>query len=231
MTHAITIPLWQRWRQAVRDRGWRATALYAVHRLLQRLHPRSGLVCYRFLVQPVPSSPRQGTARGQQYAFRLLTRPDPALAALGRPDAVIAARFAQGAHCLLASREQALAGCIWFVRCQYREDEVRVHYVLEPDCVWDFDVYVAPAERMGFLFAKQWEVAEALLRQRGTHYSVSRVNVLNRQSLASHRRLGARANGWALFLCFGERQLMLSSLPPYVSLGRPVRLRMRVKAS
>jgi hypothetical protein len=157
---------------------------------------------------------------------------DPALAVLGRPSAVLAERFAQGAQCLLATREQALVGCIWCVRGVYREDEVRVDYVLPPtgDCVWDFDVFVAPGERLGFLFARQWDVFDAGLRAQGLRYSISRINAFNQRSLASHRALGARDCGWALFVCLGPAQLMLSDQAPYVALGGRPRLQIHPAA-
>lgn len=224
----MTKTLWQRIRQGLREQGFAGTALLAADRLVRRLQAGSGVVCYRLLAQPLLAQPRLPAHRGQHFAFRLLQQAEPVLAALGRPDAVIAQRFAQGAHCLLATRGPALAGCIWFVHGRYREDEVRVDYTLAPDCVWDFDVYVAPAERLGFLFARQWDALDALLRPGGTRYSVSRVNVLNQHSLASHRSLGARELGGALFVCLGRRQLMLSSLPPYVGVGGRPCLHLRV---
>lgn len=222
----MTLALWQRLKQLVHNLGWRVSALYAVHGLLQRAPVRSGLVCYRFLVQPVLLHARLGPSRGQHYALRLLSHVEPVLAALDRPPAVIAQRFADGAQCLLATRGQNLAGCIWFVRGTHHEDEVRVDYVLKPDCVWDFDVYVAPPERMTCLFARQWDELHTLLRQSGIACSLSRVNLLNRQSLAAHRRMGAIDNGWAIFLCIGSRQLMLSSLRPFVGVGGRPRLHM-----
>lgn len=212
---------WRRLRQLIRELGWPGAALYAADRLLRRLRPHDGLVYYRFLAQPLAGMARLPEGRGRCYAFRLLQGQDPALDALPRPPAVLDARFAQGAQCLLASRDQALAGCIWFVCGTYHEDEVRVDYVLPNDgsCIWDFDVFVAPPERLGFLFARQWDVLDALLRPRGVRHSLCRINGLNRHSLASHRHLGARDCGWALFVCLGGAQLMLSDLPPYVALG------------
>ena len=218
--------LCQRLLQLPAELGWPGAALYVAQRLLQGLLPQSRLVCYRLLAQPVLPAARLPASRGQHYAFRLLTRAEPVLLQLGRPEAVIAQRFAQGAQCLLATRGQALAGCIWFVRAQYCDDEVRVDYVLPPGSVWDFDVFVAQSERLGFLFARQWDVLDALLRQTQVQRSFSRINALNRISLASHRRLGASDVGWALFVCLGRRQLMLSSLAPFVALGGRPRLRL-----
>jgi hypothetical protein len=190
-------------------------------------------VYYRFLSQPLQDKPRLPPGRGQQFAFRWLQAMDPALTVLGRPAPVLAERFAQGAQCLLATRAQALVGCIWCVRSVYREDEVRVDYVLPPagDCVWDFDVFVAPLERLGYLFARQWDVFDAALWPQGVRYSISRINAFNQRSLASHRALGARDCGWALFVCLGAAQLMLSDQAPYVRLGGRPRLQIHPCAS
>ena len=218
--------LWHRLRFLVRELGAPAAALYGLDRLVRRLHAPSGLVFYRFFAQPLLAQARLPPGRGRHFAFRLLQSADPASLALGRPGAVIAQRFAQGAQCLLATRDGALVGCIWFVRGRYYEDEVRVDYVLPEGghCVWDFDVFVAPSERLGFLFARQWDAFDALLRPEGVRYSVSRINAFNQRSVASHRSLGAADCGWALFVRLGPAQAMVSGVWPYVALGGRPRL-------
>lgn len=211
----------QRLTLLVRELGAMTTVLYAVDRLLRRFGPHGRLVYYRFVAQPLREQPRLPPQRGKGFGFHLLRQAEPALAALDRPPEVIAQRFAQGAQCLMATRNQALVGCIWFVRQAYLEDEVRVDYLLPPQghCVWDFDVFVEPGERLGLLFAKQWDAFDALLQPSGVRYTVSRINAFNRRSLASHLRLGAHDCGWAVFLCLGPLQWMFSSLFPYVAWG------------
>jgi hypothetical protein len=100
-------------------------------------------------------------------------------------------------------------------------NEVRVDYLLPQDgcCVWDFDVFVAESERLGFLFAKQWDAFDALLKPQGIRYTVSRINAFNQRSMASHRRLGAQDCGWALFLRLGPFQGMLSNQRPFIAFG------------
>ncbi len=112
---------------------------------------------------------------------------------------------------------ERLVGCIWFVREHYVEDEVRADYWLPTDgsCVWDFDVFVAESERLGFLFAKLCDTLDARLRAQGVTSTVSRINGFNQRSLASHRSLGAADCGWALFLRLGLLEVMLSSLRPH----------------
>jgi hypothetical protein len=204
-----------------KELGAVATPLYLADHALRRMAPRSKIVYYRFLAQPLLDQPRVPSARGRALAFRLLRGVEPELAELNRPHEIINQRFARGAQCLLATKGQRVVGCIWFIHQAYLEDEVRVKYVLPADghCVWDFDVYVAPSERLGWLFAKQWDAFDALLRPSGVRYSVSRINAFNRRSLDSHKRLGASDCGWALFLCLGSQQCMLSSLHPYLAWG------------
>ena len=165
--------------------------------------------------------PRLPPTRGKAFSFRLLEAPEPVLDSLDRPPAVIRERFGQGAQCLMATKDDTLIGCIWFIRGAYAEDEVRVDYVLPTDgrCVWDFDVFVAEPERLGFLFAKQWDAFDSLLRPQGIRYTLSRINAFNRRSIASHRSLGATLCGRALFLRLGQVQWMLSNQRPFIAFG------------
>ncbi|HKP66213.1 MAG TPA: hypothetical protein VJX31_06275 [Casimicrobiaceae bacterium] len=130
---------------------------------------------------------------------------------------MIAARFAQGACCLAATvHGNELAGFLWFVVGAYDEDEVRARFVPAPrgKAAWDFDVTIMPRYRMGRLFGYLWQRATVELTQRGVTSSVSRISAFNPASIASHRRLGARIVGNALFLCFGPVQLMRASHAP-----------------
>ncbi len=212
---------WQRLKNLVHELGAFTACLYALDRLLRRLSHRWGFYYYRFMAQPLRGSPRLPPHRGATFTFRLLQTPDPILDALGRPQAVVLQRFAQGAQCLAALKNGALVGCIWFVHQIYHEDEVRADYWLPADgaCVWDFDVFVAESQRLGFLFAKQWDAFDALLAPQGARYTVSRINAFNQRSLASHRSLDGHDCGWALFLRMGELQWMLSSQRPFLAWG------------
>lgn len=217
----MKLPIWQRLSPLVRELGVSTAFLYLLDRLLRRVNKRSGLYYYLFVVQPLANQPRLPATRGKAFEFRLLRAPEAVLDILGRPSDVINQRFAQGAQCLVATKNDALVGCIWFVRHAYAEDEVRVDYLLPQDdgCVWDFDVFVAESERLGFLFAKQWDVFDALLKSQGIRHTVSRINAFNQRSVASHRSLGAQDCGWALFLRFGPSQWMLSAQRPFVAFG------------
>lgn len=218
--------LWQRLSRLVQELGAITAFLYACDRLMRRISPHCRLHCYRFVAQPLAPEPRLPSSRGRAFSFRLLTGMEPLLDSLDRPSAVLRDRFAQGAQCLLATKQESVVGCIWFVRGAYAEDEVRVDYLLprSGDCVWDFDVYVAEAQRLGYLFARQWDAFDALLKPQGVRYTVSRINAFNQRSMASHRSLGARDCGRALFVCVGSLQAMVSDRRPYVALGGRPRL-------
>lgn len=208
--------------------GWRDGCLYALSRVL---HSLSGtwvrLIKYRFVVQPidvktvanqVDSKPRAtGTfALGE-------VGPDSRLfAQIERPPAVIARRFAQGAHCLAATAgESQLAGFLWYVVGPYDEDEVRARFVPGPEgrAAWDFDVSILPKYRMGRLFNYLWRRAFSDLAARGVEHSISRISAFNAASIASHERLGAQMIGSASFLCVGRVQLMWSSCRPRIHLS------------
>lgn len=213
--------IWQRLQLLVRELGILTAFLYLSDRLLRRISCNWGFYYYHFVAQPLADHCRLPATRGNKFSFRLLQNPDPMLDGLGRPPAVIRNRFTQGAQCLMAVKNEALVGCIWFIHSAYAEDEVRVNYLLPRGghCVWDFDVFVAKTERLGFLFAKQWDVFDALLRPQGIAYTVSRINAFNQRSITSHRSLGAQDCGQALFLHLGPFQWMLSNKRPFVAFG------------
>lgn len=213
--------VWQRLNLLVHELGASTAFLYLLDRVFRRANSKCGVYYYHFVAQPLADHPRLPPTRGKAFSFRLLKTHEPALDSLDRPPAVIRERFVQGAQCLIATKNEVLVGCIWFVRSAYAEDEVRVDYLLPQDghCVWDFDVFVAESERLGFLFAKQWDVFDALLKPQGIRYTVSRINAFNQRSIASHRSLGAQDCGRALFLRLGPLQWMLSNQRPYVAFG------------
>lgn len=211
----------QRLSLLIRELGASTAFLYVLDRLLRGISIQSGFYYYLFVAQPLADKPRLSPTRGRSFTFRLLQNYEPILDTLDRPLAVIRERFVQGAQCLVATKNEALVGCIWFVRGSYVEDEVSVDYLLPVDgqSVWDFDVFVTESERLSFLFAKQWDAFDALLKPQGIRYTVSRINAFNQRSVASHRALGAKNCGSALFLRLGRLQWMLSNQRPFIAFG------------
>ena len=207
-------------RRAVAKLGFGDACLLTSAWMLGKLtRSRVRLLKYYFTAQPL-AAPLAGSlaARGGTGAFTMewVGADCPAFAEVDRPPQVIAARYAQGARCLLARRDGEFAGFLWVVIGPYDEDEVRARFVLLPAgrTAWDFDVFVADRFRMGRLFTLLWQRAGADLGAEGVATTFSRISAFNRASIAAHRRLGARIVGQAIFLVAGRVQITLSSLGP-----------------
>lgn len=222
---------------SLRQLGWLDTALLILSRALAsasggrwRLHK------YRFVAQAVaPGSLCMG--RGQAYHARLCH----ALADLPpggpeRPAAALAARYAQGAVCLVLLRDTELAGSelagselacsklagyAWLLRGACQEDEVRARFVLpDPASNWDCDVWIAPAERAGLAFARLWEEVNAVLHLDHVRWTCSRISAFNPASLHAHARIGTVRLGTATFVRCAGWQWMFASRAPYWHLSR-----------
>src|SRR5688572_5125720 len=203
--------------ESVATLGVADTLLFVVTRLAERVSGgRLRVVKYYFTAQPVEAAsvnPRSGTFR-----FDWPTADVPQFAQIERSPQVIAARFAQGARCLMATTSGGdLAGFLWFIVGPYDEDEVRARFVPVPagETAWDFDVAIVPRFRMGRLFSYLWSRAASELAQQGVRQTISRISAFNTASIASHRRLGARVVGKATFVCAGRLQLMRASFAPH----------------
>ncbi len=198
--------------EIVRTHGWRNGLLYGLARLLNR-SGMGRLHYYLLYAQPLREQPRLPARRGATIAVRPLEAGAAELAALPRPTEVISERFQQDAQCLAAYVKDEFAGCAWYVSDVYHEDEVCCDFDFRaaPDCIWDFDVYVAPAYRNGIVFMRLWDELDQRAFTAGKRYSLSRISAFNQHSIASHERLGARRIGWAAFLGLGPAQLSLGS--------------------
>jgi hypothetical protein len=196
--------------------GWFDTFLYVTSRGLSAISGnRVRIIKYYFMSQPIGAETTRSAARARSFTIAF-TGPGSALfSQVARPVAVIDARFAQGARCLAATDGQGqFAGFLWFVIGAYDEDEVRVRFEPRPRgmTAWDFDVSIVPRYRLSRLFAYLWERASVELASCGVRHSLSRISAFNGASLSSHRRLGARSVGDAVFFCMGSVQLMRSTL-------------------
>ena len=208
-------PLFAKIAEFQRSIGLANTCLFVLSRLLSTLFgPRIRLVKYYFVAQPIVTS-SSPTSSGS-FHIEFVDAGWAPFSQVERPSHVIAQRFAQGARCLAATKEDELAGMLWFVVGAYDEDEVRARFRPMPKhfVAWDFDVTVMPRYRMGRLFSYLWSHAQRELAAQGVTHSVSRISAFNGPSLAAHRRLGAKVVGSALFFCVGRVQLMKSSVRP-----------------
>jgi hypothetical protein len=212
-------------RPRLRDFGPVDAPLYLLARFLRRLPGnRSRLLKYTFWSQPVPEQrlvPRRSTA----VAIRVLESADPVLVQVPRDPKLVATRLGNGDICLGAVKDDRLLACMWLATGVYEEDEVRATFDPQPSgrAAWDYDIFILPEERGGLLFARLWDAAYELLRQRGYRWSVSRISSFNLVSSASQARMGAKPVGWGLFLILFNCQLMISSIAPRLHFSLPGR--------
>lgn len=97
---------------------------------------------------------------------------------------------------------------------------------------WDYDFEIMPRYRLGRTFARLWDEAFRILRQRGIANTVSWIHYANLTSRRAHERMGARQAGWLFLLDVAGFKIALQSNKPYVRLARPSRrLRVTVQAA
>ncbi len=194
--------------------------LYLVNRLADFFSLNLSLKKYYFVAQYLSEKPALPQNKGHQYRIIELLAHNKSMQPNLRPEAVIADRYKQGAVCLAAYKEEEFAGCLWYVKSRYQEDEVRCLYELPSNqTVWDFDVYVEPKFRLSPVFLKLWDTSSAKLLSEGYNCSLSRISAFNAMSLSSHKRMGAKIIGWAFFLSAGSVQLSIASLNPFVHIS------------
>ena len=81
-------------------------------------------------------------------------------------------------------------------------------------------MHVEPEFRMGRSFLRLWDAANALLRERGVCWSISRISAFNPVSLNSHARLGTRLLGKVTFVVLGSLQVSFTGqLIPHFSVS------------
>lgn len=206
----------------VAEFGFANAVLYVAGRAIRTVFPRLYLYRYYIVAQPVAAKSRLPARRGASIEVREMRRDDPAFAALPLDEAVLDFRFRQAVVCLGAFQDGAPIGCLWMAFGEYEEDEVRCIFDLgsASRLAWDFDVYLHPDARLGFGFLRLWDEANAILRERGNDWSMSRISGFNPGSMASHARMQATRVGSLTALKGPRRQLVLSSYPPRISLVR-----------
>lgn len=208
-------------RRNIKQLGWLDCGLYALARLMARwTRGNWSLYKYYFVAQPV-SSTILARGRGKNITVQHCLSARDLPPCYPRRSDVIELRYAQGAQSLAAFRNQQLAGFLWFQFDAFQEDEIRARYVLASrQSVWDFDVFVEPEERLGFVFSRLWDEAHQLLQAHAILWSCSRISAFNPASLSAHARIGSHAMASAIFLCCGRWQWMLASTAPFVHLSR-----------
>jgi len=211
--------------------GMLNAAFYLVHRALLATGHAS-LFRYRLVAQPVAEKPLLPPRRGRSIDV-VCAPPENADGTLPLDARQVEARIAAGDICLTARTEGCVCGYLWLRFGAYDETEVRCRFVPEPEqeTSWDYDLYIPPAQRMGFVFARLWDEANALLRKRCVRWTMSRISSYNTASSVSHRRLGAVPLATATFLRVGPCQLTVATTAPYLHFstcpGSTPRIRLR----
>jgi hypothetical protein len=208
--------------EMLRQLGWFNVSLFILNKFFATVS-NGGLRLYKYhlIAQPVGQTPLLPPRRGRNIDVRLIHEKDEITRQFPRPAAAIEARFAQGAHCLVASKEAQFIGFLWLLLGSYQEDEVRARYIPLPEgrAAWDFDVYVEPDSRLGFTFPRLWDEANRFLTEHDVGWSCSRISAFNAGSLGAHARLGTTTLGAAIFFCAGPWQITLASVAPYFHLS------------
>jgi len=192
---------------------------YAMDRFLSLL-PNNNFRIYKYLlvIQAVKAKPILPPHRAKNIRIRPIFQHEAHQISFPRPNKVIDFRFQQNAHCLAAFVDDKLAGFIWLNFGNYSEDEVRCTFSPQPASKigWDYDVYIDPKHRNGLTFVKLWDSANQFMRENNILHTMSRISAFNSQSMASHKRMGAKKLGSTIFVCLGKIQILLATVAPYV---------------
>ena len=205
-------------RATIIELGFVDALVYGAGLALGKCSRKAAIYRYALMAQPVPERPLLPGRRGSDIAVRLMREPGFSMTPLGLAPAVVHYRYGQGALCFAAFKKDALVGALWICPGSYEEDEVRCRFVPTPpgSSCWDLGIYVDPEHRGGIVLARLWDEANAYLRGRGIGWSLSRIGTVNRLSIASHERLGARRIGTATYLCYRRAQFMIATVAPYL---------------
>ena len=210
------------WRQTLGSLGRLDACLYVINAALQRISPRFALTSYRVVAQPVAAGPFYPAGRTSAITIRRAPPGDPALTkSVARPPGEIRQRFDSDGICLLAEKRGEVVGYLWLLFGAYPEPEDRCLIVPWPPgrVAWDLDVFIMPNERLGPAFTRLWDAANALLRERGIDWTLSRISTYNVPSLAAHRHLGSLPLGRMSFLRLPGVELFVGTMKPYVKLS------------
>jgi hypothetical protein len=206
----------KRLHDLVKQMGWINAALYLSNRIANACFSGLSVKKYYFVAQFISESSFLPESRGRQLRIVELFASDIDLLNGLRPVAVIKDRYQQGAVCLAAFKDEKFAGCLWYVKDAYKEDEVRcLYHFMSPQAVWDFDVYVEPSFRLSPVFLKLWDAASAKLKSEACCWSLSRISAFNVMSMSAHKRMGAKVLGWSVFLTIGIVQFSIASFSPF----------------
>ena len=224
----------KRWAGPFAEFGFALGLLYVLDRALRTLGSAWGIFPYEFFLQPVALKPLLAPALAKNLQAELLVPAHPLLNSVLAPQAVVQDRLQRGAHCVAALRKAELLGYAWWCSHEYAEQEVGCVFELPAGApaVFDFDVHVPPAHRMGLGFMAVWHVFMEQLRSAGTTHSYSRISRFNLASRRAHMRMGAAPIGRVVFVRAGSLNLAFFPRFPFLqaAFGPGCRLRLHLGA-
>jgi hypothetical protein len=201
--------------------GWLTGILYLAAVALRRFCPFFSIEKYYVVAQPVAERKLLPEKRGNSISVLQIDHDNWLISQLPRPRDEIARRFAGGAVCFLATREDRIIGHLWVTQSPYREPVHRCMFAPQPSgrTAWDFDMWIAPDERLGLAFSRLWDQCNSYLRERGIAWTCSRVSAFNPASLKAHERLGMRVMHALLYLGAGPVEMLIANVAPYFALS------------
>jgi hypothetical protein len=208
-------------KSVVAELGWLTGALYVVGTALRRFCPFVSIERYYVVAQPVTARRLLPEKRGKSILVLQIDHDHPLISRLPRPREEMVRRFAGGAVCFLATREDRIIGHLWITQSPYREPEHRCEFVLQASgrTAWDFDMWIAPDERLGPAFARLWDQCNSYLQKRGVTWTCSRVSAFKSASLKAHERLGMRVMHSLFYLGAGPVELLIADVAPFFALS------------
>ena len=218
-------------RTDIRQMGVAGWMLYATDRLLDRVtRGRARLWAFRFYAQPVPVRPMLSPSQSTKLRVGKLAPDEIDPLCFDRPAGAIEERFAAGSTCIAALDAQELAGFMWLHFGTLRERLLACDFEPVPagQTCWDYDFEVLPRFRLGRTFARLWDEAYRLLRDRGVAASVSWIAFPNLASQRAHARMGAQRVGWLIVLDVYGCKFSAQSSRPFVRIT-PSRRRLHVR--
>jgi len=209
-------------QSALRHFGIFNGCLYLFNQLSKKMFG-DGVILEKFYIyaQPLTQEKILPVKKAGKYKLINLKRESTDLRIFGRPTKVIEDRYDKGGQCIGCFKNDKLLGYIWFTFESYNEDVVRCVYIPYPKetTCWDYDIFIEPKYRIGFVFAALWDALNEELYSKGYRWSMSRISAFAVESIKSQSRLGAKRIGMLIFLKLFGSQLLFSSNSPYVHLS------------
>jgi hypothetical protein len=205
----------------IRALGFGTAVLYLLSRAFNRYCSFISVGEYYIVARPTSSKRLLSEIRDKSILVLQITQDHPHIDALPRKRDEIARRFAGGAVCFLATRENRVTGHLWVTLSPYREPFHRCEFSPQPPgrSAWDFDMWIAPEERLGFTFARLWDECNSYLLAKNVNWTYSCVSAFNLSAIRAHQRMGMRKMHKLVFWAVGPVELMLANVAPYVALS------------